>query len=306
VDRAWAFLRPYLENVPLAVFSREAYAPSWLRGKRTIVLPPNIDPFSAKNQEMEDSTIRAILAGVGLIEGPSDTAKATFVRDDGSMGRIDRAVDVLRLGPAPSWDTPLIVQVSRWDAMKDPVGVLHGFERLIDPEAPRGAHLVLVGPSVNAVADDPEGAKVFAELQQVHLQLPDAVRRRVHLVITPMADLEENAAIVNALQRHAAVIVQKSLVEGFGLTVTEAMWKRRPVVASAVGGILDQINDGADGLLIRNPRDVGEFSDALRRVLLDEALAQRLGDAGYQHVRNNYLSVSALERWGNLAELALA
>jgi trehalose synthase len=111
--------------------------------------------------------------------------------------------------------------------------------------------------------------------------------------------------VVNALQRHATIIVQKSLVEGFGLTVTEAMWKRRPVVASGVGGILDQIRDGVDGLLVRDPLDPAEFSDAIRRVLLDDALARRLGEGGYQRVRDNYLSVSALERWAELISMVL-
>lgn len=305
VDRAWAFLRPYLSDVPLAVFSREAYAPSWLRGKRTFVMPPNIDPFSAKNQSMGDSAIRAILAQVGLIEGPLDPSSCTFMRDDGSTGRVDREVDVLRTGRPSSWETPLVVQVSRWDRMKDPEGVVRGFARLVDPAAPRGAHLVLAGPSVHAVADDPEGADVFANLHRVVLGLPDAVRRCVHLAMLPMTDIEENAAIVNALQRHAAVIVQKSLVEGFGLTVTEAMWKRRPVVASAVGGIVDQIRDGVDGVLIHDPRDPAEFGAALRRVLLDDVLARKLGDSGYQRVRSNYLSVSALERWSELIRMVL-
>ncbi|HVW30145.1 MAG TPA: glycosyltransferase [Polyangiaceae bacterium] len=300
VERGWNFLRPYIERVPLAVFTREAYAPAWLHGKRTFVLPPNIDPFSAKNQSMDDFTIRAILAQVGLIEGPWESAHSCFVRDDGSAGRVDREADVVRVGRPPSWDTPLVVQVSRWDAMKDPIGVLRGFARFVDPAASRTAHLVLAGPSIGAVADDPEGAKVFGDVQQAYLELPDAVRRRVHLALLPMTDPEENAAIVNALQRHAAVIVQKSLVEGFGLTVTEALWKRRPVVASAVGGIVDQIRDGMDGLLVRNPSDLAEFSGALRRVLDDEVLSRRLGEAGYRRVCANYLSLSALERWAEL------
>ena len=300
VDRGWAFLRPYLESVPLAVFSRAAYAPEWLRGKRTIVLPPNIDPFSAKNQCMDDATIRSILAHVGLIEGPPGPGPSVFTRDDGSTGRVDRSADVIRLGRAPAWDTPLVVQVSRWDLMKDPAGVLDGFAHLVEPEAPRGAQLVIAGPSLHAVADDPEGAQVFADLQRAWLALTDSLRRTVHLAMLPMNDHEENAAIVNALQRHAAVIVQKSLREGFGLTVTEAMWKRRPVIASAVGGIQDQIRDGVDGLLVRDPTNLEEFAGALRRVLADERLAARLGNAGYARVRDNYLSLTALERWAEL------
>jgi len=303
VDRGWSFLRPYLEGVPVAVFSRAAYAPSWLHGKRTIVLPPTIDPFSAKNRPMDEATIRAILVHAGLVEGPPGAAAPAFVRDDGSSSRVGREADVVRLGRPPSWDTPLVVQVSRWDAMKDPLGVLEGFARFLGPDAPRSAELVLAGPNVNSVADDPEGAKVFAELQKAWLALPTAARRAVHLAMLPMEDDEENAALVNALQRHAAVIVQKSLQEGFGLTVTEAMWKRRPVVASAVGGIQDQIRDGEDGILVHDPTDLGEFAGALRRVLSDDALARRLGEAGYRRVRDHYLSVSALEQWAGLVRL---
>jgi trehalose synthase len=117
-----------------------------------------------------------------------------------------------------------------------------------------------------------------------------------------MDDYEENAAMVNALQRHTAVIVQKSLREGFGLTVTEAMWKRRPVVASAVGGIQDQLRDGIDGLLVQQPADADEFARVVGRVLADAALAARLGDSGYARVRDNYLSIDSLEHWADLVE----
>jgi trehalose synthase len=300
VDRGWAFLRPYIEKVPLAVFSRAAYPPPWLHGKRTIILPPTIDPFSAKNRAMAPSTIRAILATVGLVEGPPGSASPSFVRDDGSTSRIVREVDVVRYGRAPTWETPLVVQVSRWDSIKDPAGVLEGFARYVQPEAPRGAELVLAGPNVTAVADDPEGAKVFGDLQQRWLALPDALRRSVHLAMLPMDDDEENAAIVNALQRHAAIIVQKSLQEGFGLTVTEAMWKRRPVIASAVGGIQDQIREGIDGLLVNDPMDLQEFAGLVKRVLTDEPFAQKLGEAAHDRVRDQYLSINALEQWAEV------
>ena len=110
-------------------------------------------------------------------------------------------------------------------------------------------HLVLVGPDVTAVADDPEGAEVLAEVEAAWRDAARApIRRRVHLALLPMEDADENAVIVNALQRRADVVVQKSLAEGFGLTVAEAMWKGRPVVASRVGGIQDQIEDGRDRL----------------------------------------------------------
>ena len=108
-----------------------------------------------------------------------------------------------------------------------------------------------------------------------------------------MEDVQENAAIVNALQRHAAVVVQKSLLEGFGLTVTEAMWKGRPVVASAVGGIQDQIVDAEHGLLLRDPRDLESFSQALGRVLSDPGEARRLGENAKRRVAREFLGFSA-------------
>jgi len=300
VERGWSFLRPYLENVPIAVFTRAGYAPAWLRGKRMMVLPPNIDPFSAKNQPMDEATVRAILVRVGLVEGPPGPGAPLFVRDDGTTGRVDRMAEVLCVGPSPSWDTPLVVQVSRWDVMKDHAGVLDAFAHLVEPDAPRGAHLVLAGPSVDAVADDPEAWRVFDDVERRWRALPEARRRSIHMALLPMADLDENAAIANALQRHASVVVQKSLREGFGLTVTEAMWKRRPVVASAVGGIQDQIRDGIDGLLLRSPTDLPEFARLLRLALDDEALARRLGESAYERVREHFLVDCALDHWAKL------
>jgi trehalose synthase len=153
---------------------------------------------------------------------------------------------------------------------------------------------------VRSVADDPEADAVFTELERAWRALPDSLRRSVHLALLPMEDDEENAAIVNALQRHAAVIVQKSLYEGFGLTVTEALWKRRPVIASAVGGIGDQIRDRIDGLLIRDPTNLDELANAVKLVLGDRELARRLGDAGYERVKEDFLSITALVRWAEL------
>jgi trehalose synthase len=115
-----------------------------------------------------------------------------------------------------------------------------------------------------------------------------------------MADVEENGAIVNALQRHATVIVQKSTHEGFGLTVTEAMWKGRPVLASAVGGIVDQITDGENGLLLRDPTDPAAFADALRRLIDDPELSRRLGNRARETVREEFLPVRHLLKYADL------
>jgi trehalose synthase len=139
------------------------------------------------------------------------------------------------------------------------------------------------------VSDDPEGAQVLFECVDLWKALPIQARQRVHLISLPMDDVDENAHLVNALQRHATVVVQKSLVEGFGLTVTEPMWKNRPVVATAVGGIQDQIVDAESGLMLADPSDLGGFTDLIVSVLDDDDLAQRLGDAAGKRVRDQFL-----------------
>ena len=120
-------------------------------------------------------------------------------------------------------------------------------------------------------------------------RLPPGDRARVQLVAIPMADPVENALVVNALQRHATVVVQKSLAEGFGLTVAEAMWKARPVVASAVGGIVDQVVDGETGLLVDDPNDLAAFGAAVERLLGDPAEAEALGRNGRRRVEQRFL-----------------
>ena len=117
-----------------------------------------------------------------------------------------------------------------------------------------------------------------------------------------MDDLEENAAIVNALQRHASVVVQKSLYEGFGLTVAEAMWKARPVVASAVGGIQDQIENGVSGVLLKDARDLDAFAAVLGGLLEDSARAEAIGAAARDRVRDHFLGVGHLLRYAKLIE----
>ena len=211
-----------------------------------------------------------------------------YTRYDGTPGRVDRLCEVLSTGPPPRIDEPLVVQVSRWDRLKDHMGVMTGFAEHVAPAT--GAHLILAGPNVNAVADDPEGAEVLNEVWAAWRELPHVRRSRVHLSCLPMADIEENAAIVNALQRHATVVVQKSLEEGFGLTVAEAMWKSRPVVASAVGGIHDQIEDGVTGVLLDDPTDIDTFGRLVLELLNDPQRAQEIGARAREHVRRNFLA----------------
>jgi trehalose synthase len=297
-ERSWSFLRPYLDGVDAFVFSRRAFAPSWADDSRLHVIPPSIDPFSAKNEPISQRNVRLILGYTGLIGGDGATPSVPFARRDGSPGRINRRVDILQTGPPPPADAPVVVQVSRWDHQKDMQGVMDGFAEHVEPSL--GAHLLLAGPAVTGVADDPEAAEVLEECMERWRALPHAARSRIHLACTPMADPDEAAAIVNALQRHAAVVVQKSIAEGFGLTVAEAMWKSRPIVASAVGGIVDQIVSGAHGLLVTDPRDLASFGTAVETLLRDRTEAARLGANARARANAEFLGDRHLEQYGRL------
>ncbi|MFL5887370.1 MAG: glycosyltransferase, partial [Thermoleophilaceae bacterium] len=244
--RAWEFLRPYVEPAAAYVFSRQAFAWEGLDPDRIAIIHPSIDPFSPKNQQLPAEDVKAILHTAGLLTEGGDGSPA-FMRVDGTRGRVDRRARTYEEQVVPD-SVPVVTQVSRWDRLKDPFGVMEGFVRHVVGET--DAHLVLAGPDTEAVADDPEGAHIVRECVERWESFAPEVRPRVHLALLPMADAEENAAIVNALQRWSMIVVQKSLAEGFGLTVAEAMWKARPVVASRVGGIQDQIVDGETGLLV--------------------------------------------------------
>jgi trehalose synthase len=292
--RAWDFLRPYLDgHVDHYVFTDARFPPPWVPAERTDIIWPSIDPFSAKNHEMTPETVEAILTHVGIITGRA--GDTTFECSDGSIGRVERYCDIFRTGPPADPETPMVVQVSRWDDMKDMGGVMAAFAEYVD--SGRSVELVLAGPVVSAVADDPEGGRVLQDCWNAWRRLPHAVRHRIQLVCLPMHDLEENAAIVNALQRHATIVAQKSIAEGFGLTVAEAMLKGTPVVASAVGGILDQVIDGETGLLVQDPHDLEAFGTAVCRILDDPDLARRLGEGAKARALEVHLGDTHLEKW---------
>jgi len=194
---AWAFLLPYVRPAHAYVFSRRAYAWEGLDEERVSVIAPSIDPFTAKNQEIEPDAVRAIVGAAGLVAGPGD-GPPTFQRHDGSPGRVDRRAELIEEAPAPE-DAQLVTQVSRWDRLKDPLGVMEGFVRHILPAS--DAHLVLAGPDTRAVSDDPEGADIVRACTDRWESLAPEARSRIHLALLPMDDPEENAVSVNALQR---------------------------------------------------------------------------------------------------------
>jgi trehalose synthase len=228
------FLSPRIAHHDAAVFSHVTFVPPL--ATPGFLAPPSIDPHAEKNRELSDAECDTLLAPFGL--------------------------------PA---DMPLVTQVSRFDRLKDPLGVIRAFTLAREREP---AHLVLAGGSAG---DDPEGAAVLAEV---------AASAGARSDITLLALPPDAHLVINALQRRSSVVVQKSLREGFGLTVSEALWKRRAVVASAVGGIPLQIWHERTGLLVRS---VEGCALQLVRLLRDAALRRRLGEEGREHVRDNFL-----------------
>ncbi len=294
---AWEFLWDYLEEADALVFSRAQYAPSFLDRDRLHVIAPSIDPLSAKNQDLSPQAVQAILARIGLLAAGKVTTSPAFERADGTPGLVADLADVVAEGPPLDPAAPLVVQVSRWDRLKDMFGVMMGFaEHVEDPDA----NLALVGPEVSGVADDPEAKDVLEECIAAWRRLPARRRRRIRLVSLPMRAVDANAAMVNAIQSHATVVVQKSLIEGFGLTVAEAMWKTRPVIATSVGGIIDQIVDGEHGLLLNDPTDLLVFGSAGTMLLRDPREQHRLGRNAQQRVKDRFLGDRHLIEWAQL------
>lgn len=305
VEQAWRFLLPYVRDADVTLFSRTAYVPAGLGPEHVAVMQPSIDPAATKNQEQTPAVASAILDQAGLVRAASPPLDPQpFTRPDGSPGRIEHGAEVLRTGASPRIrNRPLVVQVSRWDVLKDPVGVLHGFAHHVLPHVP--AELILAGPTVHSVVDDPEAAETFDATVDAWRALPHGVRRHIELACLPMHDLDENAAIVNALQRSAAVVVQKSLKEGFGLTASEAMWKRRAVVASGIGGLADQIGDGVSGLLVHDPNDLAAFGQAVTQLLRDPVAAERMGERARERVRSHFLHDRQIADHAELVERLL-
>ena len=234
VREVWDYLQPLVDCYDAAVFSMPEFAQE-LHIPQFLVFP-SIDPLSDKNRDLEPSRVRAVLEKHGIDP-----------------------------------DRPVITQISRFDRLKDPLGVIRAYE-LVKKRS--DCQLVLAGGGAD---DDPEGPIILEEVRKKAAEDPD-----IHvLLLPPFSDLE-----INALVRGSTIVVQKSIGEGFGLTVAEALWKGKPVIGSAVGGIRRQILHGVTGFLVRS---VEGTAYRIRQLLNDEYMARQLGENGRVHVLNNFL-----------------
>ena len=284
-EEGWSFLRGYLRQCRAFVFSHWGFVPPFLSGADVTIVAPSIDPHTAKNRRLNGAHVQKLLMRIGLFDS-GGTAPGSSGPVLGGAGPI-------------SPDDRVVLQVSRWDRLKDMQGVLEGF--VGTSRRQEDVRLALVGPAVDAVSDDPEGAKVMGECLTYWKSLSPEQRRAVRLITLPMDDFELNGLMVNAMQRHATVVVQKSLEEGFGLTVAEAMWKSRPVIASAVGGIVDQVAPGS-GILLSDPSDLDTFAETLNGLLLQPEEMAALGRRARQRIRSHFLSDRHLIDYAHLVE----
>jgi len=230
----WDFLRGYIERYDGAVFSAPAF--SRPLSVKQVLISPSIDPLSDKNRDLGEDEIDRVCAGCG----------------------IDRS-------------RPIVTQISRFDYLKDPLGVIRAY-RIVKEHT--DCQLVLAG---GGATDDPEGLRVLDEVRREAESDPDIFV----LFLPPGSDFE-----INALQRASSVVLQKSLKEGFGLTVAEALWKAKPVIASAVGGIPLQIAHKYSGILTRSVEGTAFW---IKQLLQEPAYARRLGINGKEHILGNYL-----------------
>jgi trehalose synthase len=240
------FLRPFIESYDASVWTMQQFVPRSLKMDRVVIAPPCIDPLSVKNLDLPKPFVDEI---------------------------------VKQYGVRPSH--PLIVQISRFDPWKDPVGVIEAY-RIVREHIPE-VQLVLAG---SMATDDPEGFHYWELADQAR-----AGDENVHL----LSNIQQVGNVqINAFQRAAHVVMQKSVREGFGLTVSEGLWKGRPVVGGRAGGITLQIEDGVDGFLVDSAESAGKRACDL---LNDPARADAMGAAGREHVRRNFLSTRELEDW---------
>jgi trehalose synthase len=261
----WDFLLDDVQAADACIFSRAEYAWDGLIPDRVVTFAPCIDLASPKNRPLPNDRRDALLASAGIVPNgrrADDVRPALMVED----------------APVPP-PARLTVQVSRWDRLKDPVGLIRAFG--LHGPTDEDAHLLVVGPAVDGVGDDPEDADVHAEACAAWRALPPAARRKLHLVCVPMDDPAQNAIVVNAVQR-------------------------RPVVASRVGGVQDQIVHGESGVLVDDPADLESFGRAIRGLTADRGAARAMGEAAHAQVCERFLPVHHFEGERDLIARMLA
>ncbi len=305
---AWRFLQPYAETYDVVVFSLADYIPDYLRDKAQVI-HPSIDPLTHKNRELSLHKLVGVFSSADLVVPhwplvtPPFEQRAHRLQSDGTLAPATQPEDVGLLA------RPIIMQVSRWDRLKGFGPLLEGFVQLkagrytdvVDERHTRRidmVRLVLAGADPGAIPDDPEAQDVFAELKERYRALPPVLQCDIAILALPVGSRKENALMVNALQRAADIVAQNSLREGFGLTVTEAMWKRAAVLGSAAAvGVRFQVRDGVDGRLVTDPTDPAELARIMFEMLGNPECLEEYGRNGQYRAHDQFLIFSELRQW---------
>ncbi|MBN1531379.1 MAG: glycosyltransferase, partial [Spirochaetes bacterium] len=309
---AWRFLRPYLEGYLHTIFSAPEYIPDFLADRATIIYPA-IDPLSHKNQDLTVVKHTGILCNSGLQPAYEPVITPNYRNAVMKVGQNGSSIPAGELGLL---FRPTVLQVSRWDRLKGWLPLLEGFVRLkkkstVDETNHKGkrkkrrlelARLILAGPDPRAVADDPEGLEVLDQVRRRYAALEPELQRDISILLLPMKSRKENALVVNALQRCASVVVQNSIQEGFGLSVTEAMWKRKPVMGTSACGISQQIRSGRDGLLVSDPENPDEIAAALLKMLNNPLRRYNMGRSAQRRVYDQFLIFRQLSSYLKLID----
>lgn len=304
---AWKFLKPWLDGYVEAVFSAPEYIPSYLVQHSTVI-HPGIDPLSHKNRDLPPHKLQGILCNSALAVEHEPVLMPPFDHPAKRLSKTGEWVPAVSEGEIGLLFRPIVTQISRWDRLKGFLPLLDAFVALKerrDTPSPDPLHhrrlelarLVLAGPDPSSISDDPEGLEVITELAESFLALDPEIQNDVVLLTLPMASRKENALMCNALQRCSSVVVQNSVQEGFGLTVTEAMWKRRPVVGTQACGIRQQIREGIDGHLVPDPFDSFRLAQVLDELLADPFAREYLASQAQKRVHDEFLVFSQLKRW---------
>jgi trehalose synthase len=308
---AWDFLQPYAADYDHAVFSAEEYIPPMFQGRARVIYP-GINPLTPKNRFLHLRIIVDVLCNSALAAAPGPLltdpypALAQRLQRNGAFATANAWGDIGLLS------RPIVTQVSRWDRLKGFEPLLRAFaefkrsafagERTTDNpfrwKRQQLVRLVLAGPDPASIEDDPEGKEVLRELIAAYLGLEHRIQDDIAIVALPMESPEQNAYMVNALQRASTLVVQNSIREGFGLTVTEAMWKRIPILSNTQAcGPRHQIRDNVDGRLARDPTNEGELVRLLDEMLADHEARDRWGRSGQRHVHDQFLVFRQLGAW---------
>jgi trehalose synthase len=306
---AWNFLWPYANACSYSIFSATEYIPSFLAGRAGIIHPA-LDPMSPKNKELPAHHVAGILSSARLDEFHHPVVMPQFLETAKRLGPDGEFSDVSRSGGIGLLFRPVVTQVSRWDRLKGWKPLMEAFVRMkgflasgsceMSPHHRRRLEIVrllLVGPDPSSIQDDPEAQEVLADLVDTYRGLDPCHQQDIAVISLPMSSLESNALMVNALQRCSSVIVQNSLREGFGLTITEAMWKRSAILGTRACGIRKQMRDGIDGRLTQNPEDPDEVAQLLNSMLEGYAERGRFGLNAQRRVHDEFLIFTQVRRW---------